>query len=86
MPVRLAKPGGGTDGVILEPKDLKDGQICAVFSWSLTGGGYDGLVMQKRGNQLVSMGEDSFSTLPLDTKCRVRILPNGTTLTIEDNE
>ncbi len=90
MPVRIDEPGDGTGGIIVEAKDLKDGQIATIFSWSLEGDGYDGAVVMMVGDDFICLNDAGSSSLSRASiqriACRVRVLPNGATLIVEDNE
>jgi len=81
MPVRLNEE---SDGAISADK-MRCGQIAVIAD-----GPYEGRVVQRFVDSLVSIGRSSGSSFACGavggSSVTVRILPNGTTLTIEGNE
>lgn len=74
--------------------DMKDGQIAEIVNWIYDE--YPGYIVQRFGDGLVRIGHkrgDSWPNIFINlkdkeqiNKCRVKILPNGTLLKVENNE
>lgn len=68
-------------------KDLKDGQIAVITRWNFSG--YEGFVIQRWENRLVSIGcrsGNSWDHVPSNEDLRVRILEDGEILVITNNQ
>lgn len=71
--------------------DLKDGQVAVITKW---GCGYEGRVIQRYGNHLIVLGKpngdgwDNIFGKPRESAkdCRVRILEDGETLVVQNNQ
>lgn len=90
MPLSLVKKGIESSIPVL---DLRDGQIARITSWTYTS--YIGQIVIRNQDDLIAIGPNGdrwtnlFNTLkdPVQQNiCRVKILPNGTLLKVEDNE
>jgi len=69
--------------------NMKDGDIGVITSWSMPD--YHGRVVQRYKDNLITLGEQSGQSFPgllshpalEHTKCRVRLLQPGDTITLE---
>lgn len=87
MPVSLKKePVDDTIAVY----EMRDGQIGIITKWRLHDL-YIGKIVQRFEDSIIVIGEESDNSWPnfchnKFDDCRVRILPNGTQLTIQNNQ
>lgn len=86
MPVELNKENQER---IIHVSELKDGQIAEIVKWNCDK--YTGIIVQRFKGSLITIGLESGTHFPFvpDSsykKCKVRVLKNGETLTIRDNE
>ena len=89
MPVDITLPDDGT----IHIKDLRDGQIAVITCWG-NNPGQIGAPVQRIGDDLVCVGLDIDHTIKgvfaghtsYARNYRVRVAPNGTTLTVRGNE
>ena len=75
-----------TPVLVVHPSEMKDGQIGVIVEWA--GSCYLGEVVQRYGDELIVLNKpegQAWGTLNVANNCKVRILPNGTTLEITDN-
>jgi len=69
--------------------ELKDGQIAVITEWGNDNHEYDGQIVQRWNDNLIQIGEDSgesWTSLPNSDDCRVRVLEDGETLVIKNNQ
>lgn len=84
MPFQLAFGAG--DGTI-PVRQVRQGQVAIIVAWPIEK--YVGTLIQRRAGQLFVLGpQEGGRVLYVNAsdEARVRVLPNGTTLTLTDNE
>jgi hypothetical protein len=70
-------------------RELKDGQIAVITEWCNDNHEYDGQIVQRWNDNLIHIGEgsgESWTSLPNSDECRVRVLADGETLVIKNNQ
>ena len=90
MPVKLE---GEWDSSI-NAQDMRKGQLAVIVSWGGDGKGSPcvGNIVQRYGESLVHIGKPrgdcwpNFFARGHQDRCRVRVIPNGRHLIVEDNE
>ena len=83
MPLQISGPYCDS----IPASDLREGQIAVIVHWEHVR--YLGYIVQRRGTEIHILGPgrpDKFCAISELKTNRVRVLPNGTTLTITDNE
>ena len=90
MPVEVTMRRDDT----IQVREMRDGQIAVITSW-YTSDTWSGIAVQRTGVDLIGVGTSCVEVANLfghdfcgyrDECCRVRVLPNGTKLTIRGNE
>jgi len=70
-------------------RELKDGQIAVITHFGKNNDEYLGNIVQRYGDNLIQIGVErceSWEPLFEYNKCRVRVLADGETLTIKNNQ